>query len=111
MQKHLFAVPSDPLALPSRAGSFSAGGLSWVRVPRVRSGTPVPTPPPQGSSGPSVHGVRCGKGYSKAWNPCLLPPGSGVWTQTDPPAWKTTSPGRPPAMLVCEGPGNGWEGR
>lgn len=48
------------------------------------------------------------KGRRGAWSPHLLLPRSwGRGPHTDPPTWKTTSPGFVPASPVCEGPGNG----
>lgn len=55
--------------------------------------------------------VTCWEGVQQGWEPLTPASQVGVWTQTDPPAWKTTGSGGVPVPSVCKGPGNGWEGR
>lgn len=77
MQKHLLAVPSDPLALLSRAGSFSVGDPSWVRVPRVRVSIPVPTPPPRNHPAPVSMVLGVERGTARPGTPVCCLPGQG----------------------------------
>lgn len=99
-----------------QASSF--WGASWARggvqQPPGSRNQPAPMPAESGAETPlerisTSHGWD---GVEQGWNPCPLLPGSwGVDPRltlpSPPPLWKTTGPGRGPASLVCEGPGNG----
>lgn len=96
------------------------GGLAWTRGRGCGEVGSLPTPPrfisqPLCPQCQVLQEFQVTRLANRAAGPGTR--GSGLLgqecgSQTDPPPpWKTTSPGGAPAPLVCEGPGNGWEGR